>query len=378
LGAFRNYFGVRYVGPLADHFVVAFGCGERMMLTLSVDMQGRMYFDSGLVGGGLALVPSGAPHLPVPNRAARAADRIRAALELKYPQASDLKVVYEGTYREVEVSELLVLAPTGATQRNVHYVNATLRADAELTAIDAEPASVWSGVTRLCVHPERCSPALAWMDFVPDKPTGVVVMRKLLDADAGTHGARFQQSALKAARLVDRGKRGVTIDQLVQLHGSSLLPAGLAPPVAVGIAVSARVPLGATARQVHAPVVVVLPLDAVLFAPDGASGTASAIVAGLPLRLSLTLRAASPPDSTVTTPQEVRLNLKYTVEDGRTTRSRELELLGRVLIDGGSAVAVSLGRNPPLGDLRPDFVLDGRGPYSHFDVRLFIRPRSGQ
>lgn len=375
--AYRNYYRLERVTPFAHRFAVWFSCIEQSVDYYAVSPEG-VVSQSGGAWGGLA-VRDGKP-AEVPEALRGAAKLVRDAHDARYEHESGERVEYIGSYREVEVTELVPQSgPGDPYTRMVGHTSVTLRANESLTWVDGF-ARAEGGETRMCWRDLLvlgCGPAY-WIDFAPNTGGGVGQLPALVKAGSPQPSAervRFTDAALAAARAYLAKEPSPSLESILARQGSSVLPPGFTTPLNVGFTIYARVadagvPDGSHKQQEAALKLAIPTLELLR---GGARATGTVVIAGVGITAVVDVKPTEvlPPDASGAS--HASLQLHYTLTDGRgNTRSADVTLKAEALVDGDAAVLTlsplsneitSRTHEPPLGQHFP-----GAGGYSSLDV----------
>jgi hypothetical protein len=334
-------------------------------------------------GGGPAFIASRRDPPPIPPAMRDYAERVRRAVAAVYSDESDVRVVYEGSFRNVRIRESVPLDVPGDDLRLEIYEEYTLSANAELTAVDPARRYMEGGVTRLCWKARDwgpCAREQRWIPFVPKQASAWPQITSLIGAERGAEAAeraRFEAAVLAAARQIAAGGAATSFAELQAMQGAALLPTNLSVPIAVSFEIHARtdrtgLPQGPRSIELE------LPIAEALFETAGASTTGRAVVAGVTFTVTVWLEPDAPLSREASGRHDLRYTLRYRLRDDRgNERKAQLPLGGRFLVDGASAVAVNMDPGAIQHGEPPWFqTFPGQGAYGEFDVYMGIQARS--
>lgn len=332
--AYRNYYSITRVGEYEHHFAVGFHCIEGAIEYYAVSAAGTVRTTGGFWGP--LPMQDGAP-APVPADQIANASAVRDRHAAAYDGESRVHLWYLGSYREVEVSEVVPMAAPGDPyKRMVGQATAVLRASADLTTFSGF-ASFGGGGTFQCwrdLHVRDCGEQ-SWIDFTPSI-AGTVQLPSLISPRSPLgdgERARFAAAVLAGARRRAAGEAGAPLDEILAGQGDSLLPAGLSRPFVVEFKLFARpMEMG---KGDQAEVVLSTTLS-VRDALEGvARGVARGQIANVGVVAEVELSADGPQPPGVQGELQVPLRLRYQLGDNRgNRRSGEIALQATVLLDG--------------------------------------------
>jgi len=376
LRAYRNYYAIASVGAYEHHFAVWFNCVEQSVSYYAVSPAGEVRRAGGMWGG--LAVREGEPK-PVPAEQEDNARKVLAHHAADYEHESSVRIEYRGSYREVEVVELVPTSgPGDPYARMVSHVTATLRANTDLSSASGI-AEMRGGVTRLCWRDStyRDCTKQDWIDFTP-RDLGKAQLPALVTPGSPLtpdERARFLKTVLAAARRHAAGEPGVPLDDILAHQGDTLLPPGLILPFEVGFTLYARPREGSGAAQVQSSLTTKISVRDAL--GGVARGVARGTIAGIPVTAEIEMERGGtqpPPEHGAA---ELPFHVRYRLKDERgNMRSGEISMTAKLLVDGDAVIPTE--RTIPdsivnrVHDAPMHQSLPGAGPFQQIDAYFGI------
>jgi hypothetical protein len=250
LKPFRNYIQVEKVSEVADHFTVWYRqiepCYSTYEVTAGSDGKARVR-EVGGQWGGMAVGPRTTDPGPDSVRALAAA--VLAEQERLHRGARDVRVDYDGRYREVFVREHLLTRPLGERKRGAWWqAEIALRADEALEHVVQRGGSGGSGFGVPCFGNARsCSETPHWVESPPGPHDGALVLpRDVVPPE-------FVQAILATARGVANGTDDPTgrLDRILAADPDGLLPHDLAQQVELDLSIREDSPNAGSAKKIR-------------------------------------------------------------------------------------------------------------------------------
>ena len=364
LRLFRSAFAVTRVGPYGHHFAVRHSkIGKRpdgmeddfmpgddgLLVSRSPDSR-RLHIE---VEHSLQDRPSLAPREggPLPAEVASLERDLEHELRARCPASSSWAIRYVGSYREVEVDEILPVDQSperlGRGGRVLLYV------DEAMTRVVAAPSVIgttWRAPTRLAIE----NP-LEWVDFVmPRERQGRVLMVASVRQDAtpaaGTPEELLLSRAVEAARRWGPHDSTMPVSAIVAKQGTSLLPRELHQRVHLRLL---AIPKQGQRRE----------LDLSLSVREAVGGVArgeeSLVMGGRSMTVCASLALGQPTSNATGSGQPIGGTLTLRIEDALgNVVDRSYPATGNVWIDGDT-VALPTGVDLPYPAPIPPHVLHG-------------------
>lgn len=385
LKLYRNTFFVDRVGPYADHFSIWYGHIEPnwAQIRAQVDSKtGRVHVAIDYESWGSVGTPLSAS--PPPEQVADLQRALERELPRRCPDGRNWIIRYDGRYREVDLTEMMVISPAVGPTRIGWHGTIRFAADETLThAIHGVP-NYTGGYGNL-----GASEPLQWVDFVPTAPE--MGMTLFVDRIANTRGAAapsqsdalLTQRALEAARRLVDSQPSQVLSELLETQGSGLLPAGVDPRLWLDITLYARPRDLRVSRQEDLGLS--LPLKTSEAVHAGAQADASGIIAGMRVKATASLVPLRPLASDAPAGKsqfEATLHVHIEDEQGHALDASYpakalLFVDGRTVATGGFALSPGQGEPAPEQDVLSvapsgfHGTLPGRGPFSVIDVYVW-------
>ncbi|MBK8255229.1 MAG: hypothetical protein IPK82_21530 [Polyangiaceae bacterium] len=376
LRALRNYYSVQSVEEYAHHFSVWFSCVESSTAHYTVSPSGEVRKVGG-AWGGLATTDRKVDSVP-PEQAQNAA-LVRTEHDRAYLHESKPIVVYMGSYRRVWVNEVVPWhGPGSPYKRMMNHMEVAFRANADLTSFDGYE-TFSGGTTKLCwedLSVRDCSNP-HWVDFTPSKsPTSLLVALASNNAAApvlSEERQKFNEVVLAAARKKVAGEPGTPLADILTHQEATLLPTGYNPEFVIGFRMHAHPKEGANQKNVESQFSKTLLLSDIF--KGSIKTTLEGQVAGQPVSADVTISVDPKPPQ----PQgefETSLQFVYTIRAVGSSRSAELKVTAKVIVDGDRVALLwrnlpkEVEQAPHLPPLTQTFA--GTGMYKEVESHFFL------
>ncbi len=380
LRAYRHYFSLEEVRPLAHHFVVNFHCIEGASEYYGVLEDGTVVRESGGFDGSAAKTRDELP----PEQRARAG-AVLAAFHAQYDGEAGGEIAYRGSFREVVVREFMPYEPPGDPHKTLARVSTvTLAANADLTSIADHPYSgLGGGETFLCWPDDFAGDCAEprWLDYDLEGWDRRGFLLQLAGIPMFADGPssktstlpNFKERVLASARGLQQGQPGYSLDALLARQHSTTLPRAFHPPAALHLTFFARPHDLTKTQQLTADLWVPLNISFPLNEEGGESVWGTTEVAGLSMTIIGKLNAQVQPAATATGLVDVNFVLSYKITDERADHHAEGPVIGRFLFDGTGAMATQVfGFSAEAGPAVRHQSLPGIGAFDSIDV--YIQP----
>lgn len=371
LHLYRNYFAIERVGPAASHFTAWWTDVEPSHCDATVE--GSSVVLSGCMFGGLSVAPKEIP--PVPEAHVEEKNRVEAAVRAKNPNASGLKIGFRGRYRELVVSELIVVTGARMMGKPVGWhARAVLRADDALTRVDGLGAGMSQSSYGMIDVPNDAARVRFTLPAEGDGQRlvlGHAIQEQGGPLEAVPHVRELLERVLATARELDARPPASTMGDLFDSPLVATLHESYDQPVYLGVQIYARHANFAEQRQRT----LVVPLHPRQAATEGSTTrSAEAEIDGMRVKLTATMTRLEPAKAPLPkTPlemegEDMEATVTVRLEDDRGNRvERSFPARGKVV---GKAPVLAT----PAGLVMPG----GQSPSKEADALRATWPGNGR